>query len=157
MKINSGVLGVISSLVLFVAFSYAQQGGGQQGSMPDQRSQSGAQQQMDQHAALSQDPQTVRQVQQALSDQGLDPGPVDGKWKTKTESALMQFQEAQGMQATGQLDQQTLASLGVSGAAAGGQQGDMTDQQGDMPDQSGAGGRQGGMQNQQNQQGGSRY
>ncbi len=154
MKINSGVLGVISSLVLFVAFAYAQQGGGQQGSMPDQRSRSGAQQQMNQHAALSQDPQTVRQVQQALSAQGFDPGPADGKWKTKTESALMLFQEAQGMQATGQLDQQTLASLGVSGAAAGGQQGDMTDQQGAMPDQSGAGGRQGGMQNQQNQQGG---
>ncbi len=133
MKINSGILGVIASLVLFVAFAYAQQGGGQQGTMPDQRSQSGAQQQMD----LSQDPQTVKQVQQALSAQGFDPGPADGKWKTKTESALMLFQEAQGMQATGQLDQQTLASLGISGAAAGGQKGDMTDQQRATPDQQG--------------------
>lgn len=150
MKIKSGaVTGVIAVLVLFAAFAY---GRGQEGNMTNQ-------QQKDQQQALTQDPQTVRQVQQALSNQGYDPGAPDGKWKSKTESALMQYQEAQGMQATGQLDQQTLASLGVQGgAAAGGQQGDMTDQQSTMPpDQSGAGGQQNGMQNQQSQQGGSGY
>jgi peptidoglycan hydrolase-like protein with peptidoglycan-binding domain len=129
------ITGLVAVLALFVAFAHAQQAGGQD-SMMDQ-------QQMDQQQALTQDPQTVMQVQRALSDRGYDPGAVDGKWKSDTESALMQFQQSQGMTASGQLDQQTLASLGVSGAAAGGQQ-DMSGQQGAPPDQSGAGGQQGG-------------
>lgn len=143
MKIKSGVVtGLIALLVIFAAVAYA---GGQQNSMQDQ--------QMDQQGAMMQDPETVKQVQQALSDQGYDPGPVDGKWKPQTENALKDFQQAQGIQATGQLDQQTLASLGVEGgAAAGGREGDMTEEQPAMPpdqgamppDQSGAGGQQGG-------------
>ncbi|OGW38890.1 MAG: hypothetical protein A2010_17735 [Nitrospirae bacterium GWD2_57_9] len=151
MKIKSGVVaaGVIAVLVLSAPLAYAR---GQQGDMPKQ-------QQTNQQGAMTQDPQTVRQLQQALSDQGYDPGPADGEWKSQTESALRQYQQAQGMQATGQPDQQTLASLGVEGAAAGGQQGDMTDQQGTMPpDQSGAGGQQGSVPDQQgNQQGGGGY
>jgi peptidoglycan hydrolase-like protein with peptidoglycan-binding domain len=134
MKIKSGVVaGVISVLVLFAAFAYAE---GQQGGMPDQ-------QQTNQQGAMTQDPQTVAQIQQALKEQGYDPGPADGTWSSRTESALRQFQQAQGMEATGQPDQQTLASLGVEGAAAGGQQGEMPDQQGTMPDQQ-SGGQQGG-------------
>lgn len=141
MKIKTGVLTILAAMLLLFAVAAV----AQQGSMQDQ--QQTDQQQMDQQqGATTQDSQTVKQVQQALSDRGYNPGPVDGKWKSETESALTQFQQAQGMEATGQLDQQTLASLGVEGgAAAGGQEGEMTDQQAPMaPDQSGAGAPQGG-------------
>ncbi len=129
------VAGLIAALVLFSASAYA----GAQSSMGDQ-------QRTDQQAS-TQDPNTVKQVQQALSSRGYDPGTMDGKWSSKTESALKDFQTSQGLQANGQLDQLTLASLGVSGGAAGGQQ-DMSS-------------RQGGMSGQQSptpeQQGGSKY
>ena len=145
MKIKVGIVaGLIGALVLFSASVFATG----QSSMGDQ-------QKKDQQA-LSQDPNTVKQVQQALSTRGYDPGTMDGKWSSKTESAVKDFQKSEGLQANGQLDQQTLASLGVSGAAAGGQQ-DMSGQQ------SGAGGQQGSMPDQQSdkmsggQQGGSKY
>ena len=106
---------------------------------------------------MTQDLQTIKQVQQALSDKGYDPGSADGKMGSKTQSAIKKFQEAQGMQASGQLDQQTLASLGVQGGAAAGGQQDMSSQR------SGAGGQQDGMPDQQSgqmgggQHGGSKY
>jgi peptidoglycan hydrolase-like protein with peptidoglycan-binding domain len=57
--------------------------------------------------------QTVKQVQQKLSQQGLDVGPVDGKMGPKTRSAVKQFQEQKGIQGNGSLNRQTLAALGV--------------------------------------------
>jgi peptidoglycan hydrolase-like protein with peptidoglycan-binding domain len=38
----------------------------------------------------------------------------------ETQKALKEFQTSKGINASGQLDQQTLAALGVSGSAAGG-------------------------------------
>ena len=160
MKIKSGtVLGLIASLVLFVAVAIAQQSNGQQGDPAMQQSRSRGEQQMKQQGAMTQDPQTIKQVQQALSDKGYYKGTADGKMSSKTESALKQFQQAQGMQATGQLDQQTLASLGVQGGAAAGGQQDMSSSR----QSGGAGGQQGSMPDQQsgqmngNQQRGGKY
>lgn len=56
----------------------------------------------------------VRSVQQSLNDRGYGAGPADGQWGPNTESALRQFQAANGLAQTGGLDQQTLSSLGVS-------------------------------------------
>lgn len=142
MRINSAVMGLIASVALFAGFAVAQQNdpGMQQSDMSTMKQQG---------ADMTKDTQTVKQVQQALSDKGYYQGRADGKWSSKTKSALKQFQQAQGMTATGQLDQQTLASLGVSGgAAAGGQQ--------NMPSQHGgaAGGQHGSMQGQQSGQAG---
>lgn len=148
MIVKSGVLGLIASLVLFAAVAYAQQSSGQQGDPGAQQSQSGSQQPMGQQGAMTQDPQTIMQIQQALSDKGYYQGPADGKMDSNTQSALKKFQQAQGMQATGQPDQQTLASLGVQGGAAAGGQQDMSSQQ------SGSGGQQGSMPG---QRGGSNY
>jgi peptidoglycan hydrolase-like protein with peptidoglycan-binding domain len=67
--------------------------------------------------ALSSD--QVRQVQQALKDKGHDVGAIDGQWGPKTQNALKEYQQAQGMSASGELDSQTLSSLGVSGSAVG--------------------------------------
>lgn len=55
----------------------------------------------------------VRQVQQALQQQGHDPGPIDGKMGPKTQQALQGFQQSKGLSGNGQLDQQTLAALSI--------------------------------------------
>lgn len=49
----------------------------------------------------------VRQVQEHLKAAGFDPGPVDGSMGPQTQQALREFQEAQGLPATGRLDEET--------------------------------------------------
>lgn len=61
--------------------------------------------------AAAADETSIRQAQQALKDKGYSVGQVDGKMGDNTRQALMKFQQDQGMQATGQLDQQTIAAL----------------------------------------------
>ena len=80
--------------------------------------------------AQQHDANTVRQVQQQLSAKGHDAGAADGVWGSQTEKALKDFQQAQGLEASGELDERTLSALGVAagpsasgegaGAAAGG-------------------------------------
>jgi peptidoglycan hydrolase-like protein with peptidoglycan-binding domain len=55
----------------------------------------------------------VRQVQQALDKDGFKAGRTDGRWGNKTENALKQFQQSKQIQATGQLNEQTVADLGL--------------------------------------------
>jgi peptidoglycan hydrolase-like protein with peptidoglycan-binding domain len=49
----------------------------------------------------------VIRVQETLIEKGFDPGPVDGIWGEKTKRGVMQFQESEGLSASGQLDEQT--------------------------------------------------
>jgi peptidoglycan hydrolase-like protein with peptidoglycan-binding domain len=57
----------------------------------------------------------VERVQKALKQHGHDPGPIDGVNGPRTVSALKAYQKAQGLEATGRLDDATLAKLGESG------------------------------------------
>lgn len=70
------------------------------------------------------DSETVRRIQQALSDRGYEVQ-VDGIWGPETRQALMEFQSEQNMQASGQLDSETFAALeqeaGTQTASAAGQ------------------------------------
>jgi hypothetical protein len=66
------------------------------------------------------DENTIRQVQSQLKSAGHDPGPIDGQMSDTTGSALRSFQQARGLQATGQLDPQTLAALGIQDTSGGG-------------------------------------
>ena len=66
----------------------------------------------------SHDASLVRSAQQALKDKGYDAGAIDGQMGPATESALRSFQQAQGLQQSGNLDQQTLAALGLEGQGA---------------------------------------
>lgn len=70
-------------------------------------------QQVQPSSQLNITPATVREVQQALSRQGYFSGQADGNWSEQAEQALREFQRAQGLEATGQFDQRTLAALGL--------------------------------------------
>lgn len=58
-------------------------------------------------------PEMIRNVQENLKAKGYNAGPADGVWGPQTQGALEQFQQAQGMPATGELDEQTLAILEI--------------------------------------------
>lgn len=58
-------------------------------------------------------PEQIRKVQQQLNKEGFHAGEVDGQWNSQTENAIKNFQGSKGIQATGQLDQQTLNELGL--------------------------------------------
>ncbi|MGH8742103.1 MAG: peptidoglycan-binding domain-containing protein, partial [Burkholderiales bacterium] len=74
-------------------------------------SQSGSQQQ------ASQGQEAVKQAQEKLSAAGHQVQP-DGIMGPKTQAALKEFQQSKGLDASGKLDQQTLAALGVSEGAS---------------------------------------
>jgi peptidoglycan hydrolase-like protein with peptidoglycan-binding domain len=71
----------------------------------------------------SQHPYTgfITQVQEKLQELGFDAGPPNGDFGEKTQAALAQFQLSRTLPVSGQLDDQTLAELGVQRepAAAG--------------------------------------
>ncbi len=56
---------------------------------------------------------TVKNLQQTLDNKGFSPGPIDGIWGPKTQGAIRDFQQANGLPATGKLTSDTLAQLGV--------------------------------------------
>jgi peptidoglycan hydrolase-like protein with peptidoglycan-binding domain len=56
----------------------------------------------------------VKSVQEALKDKGHNPGPIDGVMGPQTQQALRNFQRAQNIQQTGQLDSSTASALGVT-------------------------------------------
>src|SRR5262245_15022910 len=64
----------------------------------------------------SPDPYTgfVGKVQEKLRELGFDAGPVNGDFAAKTQAALTQFQLSRAIPASGQLDDETLAELGVA-------------------------------------------
>ena len=68
-------------------------------------------------ASMPNDNPQVSQIQQALNDKGFNVGPVDGHMGPKTKAALKQFQQAQGLQASGKLDPQTVAALSIGASA----------------------------------------
>jgi peptidoglycan hydrolase-like protein with peptidoglycan-binding domain len=55
----------------------------------------------------------VRALQQALKDKGHDPGDIDGVMGPKTRQALRDFQQKEGLTATGRLDSGTADKLGI--------------------------------------------
>jgi len=64
-------------------------------------------------AGMSGNTERVKAVQQALKDQGHDPGAIDGVMGPKTQAALRDYQQKQGLKVTGRLDADTSAKLGV--------------------------------------------
>ncbi|HET7096866.1 MAG TPA: peptidoglycan-binding domain-containing protein, partial [Casimicrobiaceae bacterium] len=56
----------------------------------------------------------VRSVQQALIEDGYNAGPIDGIIGPRTSGALREFQDANGLPATGRIDSATVAALGIA-------------------------------------------
>lgn len=76
----------------------------------------------------------VRSAQEALKQNGFDAGPSDGRWGPSTENAVKNFQQAQGLPQSGELDQKTLDALDVqkdqgsmNGKSSTGDKGSMSD------------------------------
>lgn len=61
---------------------------------------------------------TVRQVQTSLQQEGMYKGAIDGVWGPATQSAVMSYQQAHGMTASGKLDSATMASLNLANGGA---------------------------------------
>jgi peptidoglycan hydrolase-like protein with peptidoglycan-binding domain len=73
----------------------------------------------------------IMQAQKCLIQKGYNPGKADGIYGPHTASAVKKFQKDSGQAVNGQLDQSTLAALGVGGGATS---------------QAGTAGQQGGQQ-----------
>lgn len=80
-------------------------------------------------------PDTIRQVQQTLQQQKMYRGQVDGVWGPRTQTAVRQYQQKNNLGSSGQLDQQTLASLNIGGGQNYGDNGQPPNNQasGNMP------------------------
>jgi hypothetical protein len=61
-------------------------------------------------APMGMDEQSIRELQQALNDAGYNVM-VDGIWGQQTRTALEEFQQQEGIEPTGEPDQQTLSAL----------------------------------------------
>jgi hypothetical protein len=57
-------------------------------------------------------PDVVMKVQEALSKEGFNPGPIDGNYGSQTRSAVAAYQKTKGL-GEGELTYETLESLGV--------------------------------------------
>jgi hypothetical protein len=56
----------------------------------------------------------VKQLQQALKDQGFNPGTIDGVFGLGTKAAVRAFQQAKKLEADGLVGQQTWNALGIA-------------------------------------------
>lgn len=61
----------------------------------------------------------VKQAQTALQQEGLYKGKIDGKFGPQTKAALTQFQKANGLKQSAQLDRTTMMKLQQGGEGGG--------------------------------------
>lgn len=59
----------------------------------------------------------TKNAQQALQAKGYNPGPIDGIHGPRTSAALRDYQKAEGLKVTGEMDGDTRARLMASGSA----------------------------------------
>jgi Putative peptidoglycan binding domain len=64
-------------------------------------------------ALITISPSGVREVQQALNRLGYFAGPVDGVWDRLTADAMVHFQEAHGLEPTGNINFSSIAAMGL--------------------------------------------
>jgi peptidoglycan hydrolase-like protein with peptidoglycan-binding domain len=129
---NKLLLTSIAALSLAAAPAVAQQGKSMHQPQATMQQHNGSQAQNENRANasanLNQD--EIRQAQQALNQKGFNVGRPDGLMGPKTENAIKEFQQKQGLNATGQLDDQSLAALGVSASTTGQNTGQSSQQRG---------------------------
>ena len=57
--------------------------------------------------------EVVTRIQQALNEKGFNAGQADGVWGPRTVAAIENFQRTNNLKADGQLDDRTMAALGL--------------------------------------------
>ena len=62
--------------------------------------------------------QDVQQAQEALKNQGYDPGPIDGIMGSQTRQAVRDFQSKNGLRQTGMLNAETKQKLNIEGSSS---------------------------------------
>jgi peptidoglycan hydrolase-like protein with peptidoglycan-binding domain len=87
--------------VVGVAFGQQQSGQQQQGEMQLQIS------------AQQLNSAQIQELQEKLQEQGLNPGPIDGKMGPLTQQAIQLFQQQENLAATGTINEQTLEALDI--------------------------------------------
>jgi peptidoglycan hydrolase-like protein with peptidoglycan-binding domain len=113
---------------------------GSSGEMQSQREQAGGAQ----AGAARMSKEDVKQVQAALKNKGMDPGPEDGVLGPKTQQALREFQKSNNMPATGRIDEKTASALGVDvGSGTGRSSSGMGSSSSSTPSGAGAGSKSG--------------
>jgi peptidoglycan hydrolase-like protein with peptidoglycan-binding domain len=60
----------------------------------------------------------VKQAQEKLANMGKDVGKTNGQMNSKTERALTEYQQENGLRPTGQLDRRTIAALDLNPSAS---------------------------------------
>jgi peptidoglycan hydrolase-like protein with peptidoglycan-binding domain len=55
----------------------------------------------------------VRELQESLQKNGVDPGPIDGKMGPLTKQAIQLFQQQQNLASTGDVNDKTLEALDI--------------------------------------------
>jgi peptidoglycan hydrolase-like protein with peptidoglycan-binding domain len=70
-----------------------------------------------QGSAAAHDRETIRQVQEQLNSKGHSLT-TDGVMGPRTRAALKEYQQSQGISASGSIDQQTLGALGIASSAS---------------------------------------
>lgn len=141
----------LSAAALFATQAWANQQSGQADAGPGaQQSASAAQSGQQQSAMQSQQKQQVpmrasqdaiRAIQTALKDKGAFEGEADGRWGPETQAALREFQQQQGLDASGNLNFSTIAALDLDMERFG--------QQSPQTASAGESGQQSGVQEQQ--------
>ncbi len=124
--VNKFALTVASALALGMAgggFAQAAETSNTTAMPPSNSSASSTNMKQTQTAPLNLSENQIKQVQEQLKTAGFYKGEADGKMGPETKQALQQFQQQNGLQANGELDQQTMAALqsnqGSSGSSNG--------------------------------------
>jgi peptidoglycan hydrolase-like protein with peptidoglycan-binding domain len=101
-----------------LAFSQFAIAGGSAKQQSGMQGEASASQEQSKSAASGVDQSTIRQAQEKLAGKGHEVQ-ADGKLGPKTQAAVKEFQQSEGLKTSGKLDQQTLAALGVNEGSAG--------------------------------------
>ena len=127
----------IAVAAMFSASAIA--GGAQHSSSQGASQGAGMEQSRQQAQNPAQNPEVVKQAQEKLSAAGLEVGQPDGIVGPKTQAALKEFQEKEGLQASGKLDSETLAALeigtpeGTTTSSSAGASSPPSEQSGEQP------------------------
>ena len=110
----AGITALAFSQIAFAGGGYGNKQGQSGMSEPSARQE----QSQPQATAPGVDQSTIKQAQEKLSSKGHDVQ-ADGVLGPKTQAAVKEFQQKEGIQASGRLDQETLAALEVDESSAG--------------------------------------